>query len=67
MPATYRAPRPGDHLTVRTTDPYLDEVTVVIDTVADNGGFLLISGAWQDCELEVLVRRIGDHHPQQLE
>jgi hypothetical protein len=56
----FRPPRPGDLLTVRSSDPYLDEVQVVVDTVADNGGYLLISGAWQGHDLEVLIRRVGD-------
>ena len=56
----FRPPRPGDLITVRTTDPHYDEVQVVIDTVADNGGFLLLSGAWQDRNLEVLIRRVGE-------
>lgn len=59
MPA-YRPPRPGDLITVRTTDPHLDEVQVVIDSVADNGGYLLLSGAWRGKHLEVLVRRVGE-------
>jgi hypothetical protein len=63
----YRPPRPGDHVTVRSTDPYLDEVTVVVETVADNGGFLLISGTWGGHELEVLLRRVGDHQLQPQE
>lgn len=54
-------------MTVRSTDPYLDEVQVVVTTVADNGGFLLIAGAWEDHELEVVFRRVGDPQHQHLE
>lgn len=62
----FRPPRVGDLLAVRSTDPYLDEAQVVIDTVADHGSFLLLSGIWDDHKLEVLVRRVGDHQPVQL-
>lgn len=62
----FRPPRPGDILTVRSTDPYLDEANVVVETVADNGGFLLVSGTWGDHELEVVLRRVGPDH-QHLE
>lgn len=57
---TYRMPRVGDIVTVRTTDPHLDEVTVTVDTVADNGDFMFISGAWDGKDLEVLIRRVGE-------
>ena len=64
---TYRAPRPGDLITVRTSDPHLDEVQVVIDSVADNGDFMFISGAWKNHDLEVVIRRVGQPtlHPQE--
>jgi hypothetical protein len=65
--AAYRLPRPGDLLTVRSTDPYLDEAHVVVETVADNGRYLLLAGTWGEHELEVVLRRVGEHHPQQLE
>jgi hypothetical protein len=64
---TFRPPRPGDLLAVRSTDPYLEEVHVVIDSVADHGSFLLISGAWQDQKLEVVVRRVGNPQRQPME
>lgn len=63
----FRPPRPGDLMAVRSSDPYLDEVQVVVDRVVDHGSFLLISGAWQGRDLEVVLRRVGEHHPQQLE
>ena len=63
----FRPPRPGDILTVRSSDPYLDEVTVAVETVADNGGYLLVSGRWQDHKLEVVLRRVGEHHLQPQE
>lgn len=56
----YRPPRTGDLLAVRSTDPHLDEVQVVIDSVVDNGGYLLMSGAWGGRTLEVVLRRVGD-------
>lgn len=59
----YRPPRPGDIFTVRSTDPHLDEATVVVETVADNGGYILIAGAWQGHDLEVVLRRVGDTQP----
>ena len=55
----YRPPRPGDVMAVRSSDPYLDEVSVQIHTVADNGTYLLLSGTWQDRDLEVVIRRVG--------
>jgi len=64
---TYRPPRAGDLLAVRTDDPHLDEVQVVIRDVVDNGATLLLAGHWQGRDLEVLVRRVGDtrpHHPE---
>jgi hypothetical protein len=60
----YRPPRPGDLLAIRSTDPYLNEVQVVVDTVADNGTYLLISGTWQDHDLEVVLRRVGEPQNQ---
>lgn len=63
----FRPPRPGDLMAVRTTDPYLDEVHVVVDRVADHGSFLLISGAWGEHDLEVVVRRVGEHQHQPME
>jgi hypothetical protein len=59
----YRPPRPGDLLTVRSTDPYLDEVQVMVDRVADNGGYLLIAGSWGGHDLEVVLRRVGETNP----
>lgn len=64
---TYRPLRPGDLLAVRSNDPYLDEIQVVIGAVIDNGATLLITGDWRGQDLEVLVRRVGDTHPQPLE
>ncbi len=61
---TYRPPRVGDLLAVRTTDPYLPESQVVIHTVMDNGGHLLMAGRWGENDIEVLVRRIGDTQPE---
>jgi hypothetical protein len=63
----FRPPRIGDLMAVRTTDPYLDEVHVVVDRVADHGSFLLISGAWGEHDLEVVVRRVGEHQHQPME
>jgi hypothetical protein len=63
----FRPPRPGDIFTVRSTDPYLDEATVVVETVADNGGYLLIAGRWGSHDLEVVLRRVGDHQLQNQE
>jgi hypothetical protein len=63
----YRPPRPGDLLTVRSSNPYLDEAQVVVETVADNGGFLLISGTWGTHDLEVVLRRVGEPHLQPQE
>ena len=60
---TYRPPRPGDLLAVRTTDPLLDGAQVVISTAVDNGGYILLGGQWQNHTLEVLIRRIGDTQP----
>lgn len=62
MPA-YRAPRPGDLLAVRTNTPHDDEQHVVLDRVVDNGNVLVMSGAWGDCDLEIVVRRVGDINP----
>lgn len=59
----YRPPRVGDILAVRSTDPHLDEATVVVETVADNGGYLLIAGRWGQHDLEVVLRRVGSQHP----
>jgi hypothetical protein len=64
---TYRPPRAGDLLAVRTDDPHLDEAQVVIDRVTDDGRHLLIAGAWRGTSLEVLIRRVGDTQPQPLE
>ena len=65
--ATFRAPRPGDLLAVRSSDPRFEEVHVVVDQVADHGSFLLISGTWEGCDLEVVIRRVGQPtlHPQE--
>lgn len=63
----FRPPRVGDLLAVRSNDPYLDEAQVVVDKVVDHGTFLLISGAWQGRDLEVVVRRVGDPHYQPME
>lgn len=60
---TYRTPRVGDLLAVRTNDVHDDEQHVVIHTVADNGGVLVLAGTWQDKDLEVIVRRVGDTNP----
>lgn len=57
---TYRLPRPGDTLAVRTSDPHGDEHHVLIHTVADNGGYLVLSGAWRGTDLEVVIRRVGN-------
>ena len=62
MPA-YRTPRVGDLLAVRTTNPHDDEHHVVIEHVADNGNVLVMSGAWGDRDLEVVIRRVGDIRP----
>jgi hypothetical protein len=63
----YRPPRPGDIIAVRSSDPYLDEATVVVETVADNGGYLLIAGRWGSHDLEVVLRRVGEHQLQPWE
>lgn len=60
---TYRAPRPGDLLAVRTTSPHDDEQHIVLDLVADNGNVLIMSGTWADRGLEVILRRVGDTEP----
>lgn len=60
---TYRPPRPGDLLAVRITSPHGDEQHIVIDRVADNGNVLVLSGAWRETNLEILVRRVGDTEP----
>jgi hypothetical protein len=59
----YRPPRPGDLLTVRSSDPHLDEVSVLIHTVADNGGYLFLAGTWGEHDLEVVLRRTGGTNP----
>jgi hypothetical protein len=64
---TYRAPRAGDLLAVRVTDPYQDEVNIVVGRVTDDGRNLLIAGAWRGWDLEVLIRRVGDTQPLPLE
>ena len=56
----YRPPRPGDLMAVRSSDPHLDEASVLIHTVADTGAYLLVSGTWQDHDLEVVIRRVGE-------
>lgn len=63
MQPTYRPPRPGDLIAVRTSDPRDDEYHVVLHTVADTGDVLYLAGAWQDCDLEVVVRRVGNTDP----
>jgi hypothetical protein len=60
---TYRTPRVGDLLAVRTSDIHDDEHHVVIHSVADNGNVLVLAGTWQDKDLEVVVRRVGDIDP----
>jgi hypothetical protein len=55
----YRPPRPGDLIAVRTSDPRLDEVQVILTTVADNGDFIYLAGAHGDHDIEVIVRRVG--------
>lgn len=60
---TYRAPRPGDLLAVRTSDPFGDEQQVVLHTVTDTGAALLLAGTWRDTNLEILIRRVGDTEP----
>jgi hypothetical protein len=60
---TYRLPRVGDLLAVRTISPHDDEHHVVISHVADNGNVLVLAGAWQDTTLEVVLRRVGDIDP----
>jgi hypothetical protein len=63
MPA-YRAPRVGDLLAVRTSDPYDDrEEQVFLDTVVDNGRALLLRGRLAGTHIEVLIRRVGDTDP----
>lgn len=63
----YRPPRAGDLLAVRSTDPHADEIQVVIDRVHDHGTYLLMAGAWDGFDLEVLVRRVGDTKPRHPE
>lgn len=63
---TYRPPRPGDLLAVRTTDPHSDEQQVVLHAVVDTGAALLLAGTWRDTNLEVLVRRVGATEPVEL-
>lgn len=60
---TYRPPRVGDLLAVRTSDPYGDEQQVVLHTVTDTGAALLLAGTWRGTNLEVLIRRVGDTAP----
>jgi hypothetical protein len=60
-------PRVGDLLAVRTSNPHDDETHVVIHTVADNGGVLLLSGSWRDRDVEVVVRRVLDTNPLETE
>lgn len=60
---TYRPLRPGDLIAVRVTDPFQDEVNIVIDRVTDDGRNLLIAGAWRGWDLEILARRVGDTTP----
>lgn len=55
----YRLPRVGDILAVRASDPHLDEVQVPIHTVADTGDYLLLAGAWQGHDIEIVIRRVG--------
>jgi hypothetical protein len=55
----YRAIRPGDLIAVRTSNPDLPEVQVVLSSVADNGDFMYLAGAWGDHDLEVVVRRVS--------
>lgn len=57
---TYRPLRPGDLIAVRVTDPFQDEVNIIIDRVTDDGRNLLIAGAWRGWDLEILARRVGD-------
>lgn len=59
----YRAPRPGDLVAIRSSDPRYDEAQVVLDTVADCGDYIVLSGAWKGTTLEVIVRRVGGSHP----
>lgn len=59
---SYRPPRVGDLLAVRTSDPHIGEQQVVVHTVADNGGHIFLAGHWQGIDLEVVIRRIGDIH-----
>jgi hypothetical protein len=63
---SYRPPRPGDLLAVRTTDPHIGEQQVPITSVVDSGDHLVLSGAWHGCDLQVVVIRIGDTHSYQL-
>jgi hypothetical protein len=63
----YRPPRVGDILAVRSTDPHLDEASVLIHTVADTGDYLLLAGRWGKHDLEIVLRRVGDHHLQNQE
>lgn len=59
----YRAPRPGDLIAIRTTDPHYDEVQVRLDSVADSGDYLVLAGAWKGTTLEVIVHRVGATQP----
>jgi hypothetical protein len=58
--SSYRPPRPGDLLAVRSTDPHLAEEQIVISDVVDNGATLLIAGPWRGRRLEILIRRVGE-------
>lgn len=58
MPA-YRPPRVGDLLAVRTTDPHLSEVQVLVDRVTDTGQVLTIAGSLGAHDIEVVLRRVG--------
>lgn len=57
---TYRLPRVGDLLAVRTTDPFDDEGQVPIASVVDTGDYLILSGAWRKTTIEVVVHRVGE-------
>lgn len=63
MATSYRLPRVGDLIAVRTSSPHDDETHVVIHTVADTGDVLYLAGTWRDSDLEVVVRRVGDTNP----
>lgn len=63
----YRPLRAGDLIAVRVTDPYQDEVQIIVDRVHDDGRHLLIAGAWRGLHLEILGRRVGDTDPHPME